>query len=59
MLVSPHRMKRPWGGQVEPSNDAEIPEYDSTNPLCPGNPRVEGKVSLLIYLMQFLINCNF
>lgn len=52
-------MKRPWGGQVEPSNDAEIPEYDPTNPLCPGNPRVEGKVCLLIYLMQFLINCNF
>ncbi|KAH0540431.1 probable galactose-1-phosphate uridylyltransferase [Cotesia glomerata] len=45
VLVSPHRMKRPWGGQIEPSNDAEIPEYDPTNPLCPGNPRVEGKVT--------------
>ncbi|XP_034944570.1 probable galactose-1-phosphate uridylyltransferase [Chelonus insularis] len=45
VLVSPHRMKRPWGGQIEPSNDEELPEYDPNNPLCPGNPRVNGKVT--------------
>ncbi|OXU31376.1 hypothetical protein TSAR_014949 [Trichomalopsis sarcophagae] len=45
ILVSPHRMKRPWGGQVEPSNDEEIPDYDPKNPLCPGNTRANGDVT--------------
>ena len=46
VLVSPHRMKRPWGGQIEPSNDEEPPEYDPKNPLCPGNIRANGEVYL-------------
>ncbi|XP_043279426.1 probable galactose-1-phosphate uridylyltransferase [Venturia canescens] len=45
VLVSPHRMKRPWGGQVEKSNDEDLPEYDPTNPLCPGNSRAGGNVT--------------
>ncbi|XP_011314428.1 probable galactose-1-phosphate uridylyltransferase [Fopius arisanus] len=45
VLVSPHRMKRPWSGQIEPSTDEELPEYDPQNPLCPGNPRANGKVT--------------
>lgn len=44
VLVSPHRMKRPWGGQMEPFSDEEIPEYDPNNPLCPGNVRANGQV---------------
>lgn len=43
--MSPHRMKRPWGGQVEPSTDEELPDYDPNNPLCPGNVRANGEVS--------------
>ncbi|XP_014224015.1 probable galactose-1-phosphate uridylyltransferase [Trichogramma pretiosum] len=45
VLVSPHRMKRPWGGQVEPSNDEDPPEYDPNNPLCPGNIRANGHLT--------------
>lgn len=45
MLVSPHRMKRPWGGQIEPSIDEDLPDYDPKNPLCPGNIRASGEVS--------------
>lgn len=44
ILVSPHRMKRPWGGQVEDSQDEDLPDYDANNPLCPGNVRPNGKV---------------
>lgn len=45
ILVSPHRMKRPWGGQVEPSTEEELPDYDPNNPLCPGNVRANGEVT--------------
>lgn len=42
VLVSPHRMKRPWQGQVEKSEEAISPEYDSGCYLCPGNERAGG-----------------
>ena len=42
VLVSPHRLKRPWAGQVEKVIEKEIPEYDPHNPLCPGNVRSSG-----------------
>ena len=42
VLVSPHRMKRPWSGQVDPPEIDNVPEYDPTNPLCPGNTRSNG-----------------
>ncbi|MGB3107608.1 UDP-glucose--hexose-1-phosphate uridylyltransferase [Sphingobacterium siyangense] len=42
VLVSPHRSKRPWQGQIEKSNSAERPQYDPECYLCPGNKRVEG-----------------
>ncbi|XP_018405135.1 PREDICTED: probable galactose-1-phosphate uridylyltransferase isoform X1 [Cyphomyrmex costatus] len=45
VLVSPHRMKRPWGGQIESSTDEELPDYDPNNPLCPGNVRASGEVT--------------
>lgn len=45
VLVSPHRMKRPWGGQIEPDTDEEFSDYDPHNPLCPGNVRASGEVS--------------
>ena len=39
VLVSPHRTKRPWQGQVESSDrDAQI-RYDPDCYLCPGNKR--------------------
>merc|ERR1712110_127952 len=45
VLVSPHRMKRPWSGQVEKSDEAELPEFDPKNPLCPGVARPSGVVN--------------
>ncbi len=42
VLVSPHRTKRPWLGQVErPPQEARLP-YDPGCYLCPGNERAGG-----------------
>ena len=46
ILVSPHRAKRPWQGQVEKNEEAAIPRHDPKNPLCPGATRPNGKVKL-------------
>ncbi|MDF1504616.1 UDP-glucose--hexose-1-phosphate uridylyltransferase [Roseisolibacter sp. H3M3-2] len=43
VLVSPHRAKRPWQGQVETPAVARRPAYDPTCYLCPGNARVGGE----------------
>ncbi|XP_014219471.1 probable galactose-1-phosphate uridylyltransferase isoform X2 [Copidosoma floridanum] len=51
-------MKRPWGGQVEPSNDEEQPDYDPTNPLCPGNTRANGALTPK-YEKTFAFNNDF
>ncbi|KAK7115756.1 galactose-1-phosphate uridylyltransferase-like isoform X2 [Littorina saxatilis] len=45
VLVSPHRSKRPWQGQVEKAEEAVIPRHDPKNPLCPGATRPNGKVN--------------
>jgi UDPglucose--hexose-1-phosphate uridylyltransferase len=42
ILVSPHRAKRPWQGQVERVQEEKRPEYDPTCYLCPGNERAGG-----------------
>ena len=39
VLVSPHRTKRPWQGQVEKTPPDKRPAYDPTCYLCPGNQR--------------------
>jgi UDPglucose--hexose-1-phosphate uridylyltransferase len=39
VLVSPHRNKRPWLGQVEKPPPDDRPQYDPTCYLCPGNQR--------------------
>eukprot|EP00055_Hartaetosiga_balthica_P015753 m.95488 g.95488 ORF g.95488 m.95488 type:complete len:443 (-) comp8949_c0_seq1:1179-2507(-) len=44
VLVAPHRMKRPWKGQVEPPFDfSAIPKHDPQNGLCPGVTRSSGE----------------
>jgi UDPglucose--hexose-1-phosphate uridylyltransferase len=45
ILVSPHRSKRPWQGQVEKLSEAERPKYDATCYLCAGNPRMNGEMN--------------
>ena len=42
VLVSPHRTKRPWQGQVEKLPPENRPAYDPTCYLCPGNSRAGG-----------------
>jgi UDPglucose--hexose-1-phosphate uridylyltransferase len=43
LLVSPHRGKRPWQGQVEAAPVTEKPAYDPACYLCPGNERAGGE----------------
>jgi UDPglucose--hexose-1-phosphate uridylyltransferase len=45
VLVSPHRTRRPWLGQTEPSVHEARPPYDATCYLCPGNQRAQGDVN--------------
>lgn len=42
VLVSPHRMQRPWQGQVEPPPAESRPRHDPGCYLCPGNARAGG-----------------
>lgn len=42
VLVSPHRMKRPWQGQKEAPPPERRPQYDPSCYLCPGNTRASG-----------------
>lgn len=43
ILVSPHRMKRPWQGQVEKSEQEQRLVYEPGCYLCPGNSRAGGE----------------
>ncbi|MAT96362.1 MAG: galactose-1-phosphate uridylyltransferase [Anaerolineaceae bacterium] len=43
--VSPHRMKRPWQGQVEKAPPDNRPAYDPNCYLCPGNGRAGGETN--------------
>ncbi len=43
VLVSPHRARRPWQGQVEKASGENQPSYDPTCYLCPGNQRNTGQ----------------
>lgn len=42
VLVSPHRSRRPWQGQVEASQAQLPPAYEPGCYLCPGNERAGG-----------------
>jgi len=45
ILVSPHRMKRPWQGKIEDLQKDERPAYDPQCYLCPGNKRADGSIN--------------
>ena len=38
-----HRQDRPWSGEESQEPKAEIPQYDPTCYLCPGNSRISGQ----------------
>lgn len=52
VLVSAHRMKRPWQGQVEPQLLKTVPRHDPLNPLCPGATRANGELCNLMLRIQ-------
>lgn len=45
VLISPHRLKRPWQGATSRPDDGatERPAYDADCYLCPGNVRANGE----------------
>lgn len=45
VLVSPHRMSRPWQGKTETSLKKEKIAYDVDCYLCPTNKRINGSVN--------------
>ena len=58
VLVSPHRTKRPWQGQVEKPTVEERPAYDPTCYLCPGNERA-GSMKNPNYKGTFVFQNDF
>lgn len=42
VLVSPHRMQRPWRGQVESARIEATPAHEAGCYLCPGEKRANG-----------------
>ncbi|KFP04265.1 Galactose-1-phosphate uridylyltransferase, partial [Calypte anna] len=45
VLVSAHRVKRPWQGQLEELPPEQVYRWDPKNPLCPGATRANGEVN--------------
>jgi UDPglucose--hexose-1-phosphate uridylyltransferase len=45
VIVAGHRQQRPWIGKTVAAAAAELPAYDPTCYLCPGNARVGGAVN--------------
>ncbi len=43
VLCSPHRLQRPWQGQVDEEPPESRPDYDPSCYLCPGNARANGQ----------------
>ena len=58
VLVSPHRTKRPWKGQVEESHPEVAVHYDPNCYLCPGNERAGGKKNP-VYNSVFVFDNDF
>jgi UDPglucose--hexose-1-phosphate uridylyltransferase len=58
VLVSPHRAQRPWLGQVEKTPPENLPQYDPTCYLCPGNERAGG-VRNPAYTSTFVFDNDF
>lgn len=50
-MVCPHRMQRPWSGQEETPQKNDLPEFDPSNPLCPGVVRSNGEVHFILKII--------
>lgn len=58
VLVSPHRMERPWQGQIEAARLETSVSYDSNCYLCPGNARAGGARNP-VYASTFVFDNDF
>lgn len=58
VLVSPHRSRRPWLGQVEKVTEEARPKHDPDCYLCPGNSRVGG-VQNPVYTSTYVFDNDF
>lgn len=58
VLVSPHRAKRPWQGQLEDGTRPLRPHYDPQCYLCPGNERASGARNP-VYHQTFVFDNDF
>ena len=58
VLVSPHRLLRPWQGKVERLPEDQRPRYDPDCYLCPGNTRA-GPVRNPAYQSTFVFDNDF
>jgi UDPglucose--hexose-1-phosphate uridylyltransferase len=58
VLVSPHRARRPWQGQVESPSASAAVLYDPHCYLCPGNTRANGAVNPA-YSSTFVFDNDF
>lgn len=58
VIVSPQRTERPWRGQVEKAQSADLPAYDPQCYLCPGNKRAGGKTNPL-YTNTYVFDNDF
>ena len=58
VLVSPHRLLRPWQGKVERSLEDRRPQYDPNCYLCPGNTRA-GSARNPAYQGTFVFDNDF
>ena len=45
VLVSPDRTNRPWRGRQEPAPAEDLPRFDPSCYLCPGNKRANGEAN--------------
>lgn len=58
VIVSPHRLHRPWLGQMETPPQVSRPAYDPNCYLCPGNERAGG-VRNPAYIGTFVFDNDF
>lgn len=58
ILVSPHRLQRPWQGRVEEIENGEKLKFDSGCYLCPGNERV-GELKNPVYKNTFVFGNDY
>lgn len=58
VICSPHRTQRPWQGAQERVSGNDLPAYDSSCYLCPGNTRATGATNEA-YTSTFIFENDF